>query len=89
MPGRVPDLVRDRLEDLEIDISELSLAGLHEQIVTALQKECMRKKTAKSLKKHLGFDSSVCDVLLKLTSFGCNQKKKSKKWSKTDCGCSD
>jgi hypothetical protein len=37
MPGKIPDLVRDRLEDLEVDISELSLAGLHEQIVTALQ----------------------------------------------------
>jgi hypothetical protein len=38
MPGKVPDLVRDRLEDLDIDIEDLSLAGLQEQIVTALQK---------------------------------------------------
>jgi hypothetical protein len=45
MPGKVPELVRERLDDLEIDISELSLAGLQEQIVTALQKECLRKKT--------------------------------------------
>jgi len=30
MPGKVPDLVRQRLEDLDIDIEELSLAGLQE-----------------------------------------------------------
>jgi hypothetical protein len=78
MPGKVPELVRERLDDLEIDISELSLAGLHEQIVTALQKECLRKKTNKSLKKHLGFDSSVCDVFTETFSFGCNQNKKTK-----------
>jgi hypothetical protein len=45
LPGKVPDLVRERLRRFDIDIEDLSLAGLQEQIVTALQKECMRKKT--------------------------------------------
>jgi hypothetical protein len=88
MPGKVPELVRTRLEDLDIEIEDLSLAGLQEQIVTALQKECIRKKTTKSLKKHLGFDSSVCEVFNETSSFGCSHQKKSpKKWSKSDCGC--
>jgi hypothetical protein len=63
---------------------------LQEQIVTALQNECSRKKTTKSLKKHLGFDSSVCETFTETTSFGCShQKKTSKKWSKQHCGCKD
>jgi hypothetical protein len=74
MPGKVPNLVRDRLEELDIDISQLSLAGLHEHIVMALQKECLRKKTNKSIKKQLGFDSSVCDTFAETYHFGCNQK---------------
>jgi len=81
--GKIPDLVRERLEDLEIDIETLS----QEQIVTTLQNECIRKKTAKSLKKHLGFDSSVCEVFNETSSFRCSNQKKHKKMSKKDCGC--
>jgi hypothetical protein len=82
MPGKVPDLVRDRLEELNIDITQLSLAGLHEHIVMALQKECLRRKTNKSVKKQLGFDSSVCDIFAETYHFGCNKKN-----VKKDCGC--
>ena len=62
MPGKIPDLVRERLETMEISLEELSLAGLHEHIVTSLQKECLRRQTNKSVKKQLGFDSSICDT---------------------------
>ena len=44
MPGQIPDLVRERLEDLDIGLEQLSLAGLHKHVVTALQKECLRRK---------------------------------------------
>jgi hypothetical protein len=30
----------------------LSLAGLHEQVVTAIQEECNKRKNAKSLKNN-------------------------------------
>jgi hypothetical protein len=53
MPGKIPDLVRERMEEEDIDIEELSLAGIHEQIMTTLQKECIRRKTAKSVKKEI------------------------------------
>jgi hypothetical protein len=32
MPGKIPDLVRERLEQLNVEIDDLSLAGLHEHI---------------------------------------------------------
>jgi hypothetical protein len=87
MPGKVPDLVRDRFEELNIDITQLSLAGLHEHIVMALQKECLRRKTNKSVKKQLGFDSSVCDTFAETYHFGCNKKNVKKESCKKDCGC--
>jgi hypothetical protein len=47
----------------------------------------MRKKTSKSLKKHIGFDSSVCEAFTETTSFGCTHKKQSRKWSAKTCDC--
>jgi len=44
MPGQIPDHVREHLEDLDIGIEQLSLAGLHEHVVTTLQKECLHRK---------------------------------------------
>jgi len=85
LPGKVPDLVRQRLEDMEIEIDELSLVGLQEQIVIALQNECMRRKTTKSLKKHLGFDSAGCEVFTETSSFGCSHNKTSKKVHSKSC----
>lgn len=87
VPRKVPNLVRDRLEELDIDIPQLSLAGLHEHIVMALQKECLRKKTNKSIKKQLGFDSSICDTFAETYHFGCNKKHPRKESCKKDCGC--
>lgn len=43
MPGKIPNLVKERLETMEIGLEELSLAGLHEHVVIALQKECLRR----------------------------------------------
>jgi hypothetical protein len=73
MPGRIPDLVRERMEEEQIDIEEISLAGVHEQIMTTLQKECMCRKTAKSVKKQLGFDGSICDIFVETYHFGCGR----------------
>ena len=87
MPGKIPDLVRERLETLNIDLEELSLAGLHEHIVTTLQKECMRRKTNKSVNKQLGFDSNIYDVFAETYHFGCKPKQGKKESCKTDCGC--
>ena len=50
MPGKILDLVRERLEQLDVDMEDLSLAGLHEHITTTLQKECLRRKTNNSVK---------------------------------------
>ena len=36
MPGRIPDLVKARFEVENIDIENISLVGLHEQIVFTL-----------------------------------------------------
>jgi hypothetical protein len=44
MPGKVPELVRTRLEDLEIDIEDLSLAGLQEQIVTPSKMSVLERR---------------------------------------------
>jgi len=88
LPGKILDLVKSRFEDLDIDIETLSLAGLQEQIITALQQEWMKRKTAKSLKKHLGFDTAVCEVFKETTSFGCtHQKSKPRKGTHKDCDC--
>jgi len=38
MPGKIPDLVRELLETLNIDLEELSLEGVHENIFTTLHK---------------------------------------------------
>jgi len=39
MDSRIADLVRAEFEAENIDIENISLAGLHEQIVFTLQKE--------------------------------------------------
>ena len=87
MPGKIPDLVREHLETLNIDLEELSLEGLHEHIVTTLQKECLRRQTNKLVKKQLGFDSIICDVFAETYHFGCKPKQGKKESCKTDCGC--
>jgi hypothetical protein len=87
MPGKIPDLVRERLEQLDVDLDDLSLAGLHEHITTTLQKECIHRKTSKSVKKQLGFDSSVCDIFVETYHFGCSPKKGRPDHCKSDCGC--
>lgn len=78
MPGKIPNLVRERLETLEISLEELSLAGLHKHIVTALQKECLTRQTNKSVKKQLGFDASICDTFAETYHFGCQKQGKKK-----------
>jgi len=87
MPGKIPDLVRERLETMEISLEELSLARLHEHIVTALQKECLRRQTNKFVKKQLGFESSICDTFAETYHFGCQKQNKKKDSCKRDCGC--
>jgi len=43
----------------------------------------------KSIKKQLGFDSSVCDVFTETSNFRCHKKKKTKSSCKKGCNCSD
>ena len=50
MPEKNSDLVREIMEEEDIDIEIFSLIGIHEQIMTTLQKECICRKTAKSVK---------------------------------------
>jgi hypothetical protein len=87
MPGQIPDLVKERLEDLDIGLEQLSLAGLHEHVVTTLQKECLHRKRNKSVKKQLGFDPNICDIFAETYHFGCKSKKLKKDSCKKDCGC--
>jgi hypothetical protein len=85
--GRIPDLVKEQIESKHIDIEDLSLAGLQEQIMTTLQKECMRHKTSKSVKERLGFDHSVCDIYAKTYHFGCGKNKHMKSSCGEHCKC--
>jgi hypothetical protein len=82
MPNPVPELVNKRLENEDIDMETLSLAGLHEKVVTAIQQECVRMKVAKSLKKQLNLSSQSCEIFKETYSYGCF-KPKAKKSSKT------
>jgi hypothetical protein len=67
----------------------LSLAGLHEQVITAIQEECNRRKNAKSMKKHLGLASSACEIFEETSSYGCfKPKAKSHKTThESSCQC--
>jgi hypothetical protein len=91
MPNPVPELTRKRLEDEDIEIDTLSLAGLQEQIIIAIQEECIRKKMAKSLKKHLNVSSSACDIFKETSNYGCFKPKAKphshNKTQKTSCNC--
>jgi hypothetical protein len=75
MPNPVPELTRKRLEDEDIEIETLSLAGLQEQIIIAIQEECIRKKMAKSLKKQLNVSSSACEIFKETSNYGCFKPK--------------
>lgn len=76
MRGRIPNLVSTGFEAENIDIENIFLTRLHEQIIFTLQKECLRKQTAKSVNKQLGFNASVCDIYVESYHFGCKNKKK-------------
>ena len=86
MPGKIPEMVREILEQLDVDIEDLPLAYLHENIIISLQKECLRRKTNKPVKKKLGFDAGVCDIFAETYHFGCNQHKGHKTSCKPDYG---
>ena len=45
------------------------------------------RKKNKSVKKQLGFDSSVCDIFVETYHFGCNKKNVKRDSCKKDCGC--
>jgi hypothetical protein len=88
MPNPVPELVNKRLENEDIDMETLSLAGLHEQVVTAIQEECVRKKVAKSLKKQLNLSSQSCEIFKETSSYGCfKPKPKPKSTKSSSCTC--
>jgi hypothetical protein len=85
LPNPVPDLVRKRLEDEDISLETLSIAGLQEQVVQAIQEECIRRKNAKALKKRLGLKSSACELFETTASYGCSTKQDKKTTKKTSC----
>ena len=87
MPGKIPDLVRESMEEEYIDIEELSLTEIHEQIMTTLQKECIRRKTAKSVERKLRFDGFVCNIFGETYHFGCIKAKGKNKSCGDNCNC--
>lgn len=88
MPNPVPELVNRRLENEDIDLETLSLAGLHEKVVTAIQEECVKKKVAKSLKKQLNLSSATCDIFKETSNYGCfKPKPKPKSTKSSSCTC--
>ena len=52
MLDNVPDIVHTYLDAKLIDIEDLSLAGLQDHIITALQQKCLENKMARSLKNN-------------------------------------
>jgi hypothetical protein len=89
LPNPVPELTRKRLADEDIEMETLSLAGLHEQVIIAIQEECNRRKHAKSMKKHLGLASSACELFEETSSYGCfkPKHKSHKTTNESSCHC--
>lgn len=75
MPGRLPDLVKENMELNKRNIEDLSLAELEDQIILALQKECLKGRVQKNIKKQLGFNPDICNTYAKTYQFDCNKGK--------------
>ena len=87
MPGKIPDLINQHIEDQKVKLETSSFAAIHQMIVTILQKECAAAKAKRNFQKQLHFSTKVCNNFPETYNFGCKKNMKKKAWKSKEKSC--
>ena len=53
MPGKIPDLINQHIDEHKINLEGQSFAAIHQLIITILQRECAAERAKKNFKKQM------------------------------------